>query len=248
MLVPPFGTHIHTHTVFVPLSETEMEHCRGNQQEFGEYLTMLSSRESAHLPQSSVVGMPGYMKLSSQTRLQPSGDGYMEVNRHSQLQPSGDEDRAGFLASAGSIADMQQLQSRGEDSGYLTITNHTALTCAQQSGNLGTDRHAEPQLNSDSTSGYMTILSSTTGNQPHPRGNNANNRSGVLDVPRPNSWIHQSPVSSCQPIPRHSSQRISSRLPAENDCEYVTIPGHAARSVTLQSTGEPVYVEIETRM
>ena len=229
------------------LSETEMEHCRGNQQEFGEYLTMLGSRESAHLPQSSAVGMPGYMKLSSQTRLQPSDDGYMEVNRHSQLQASGDEDRSGFLASW-PIADRQQLQSHSEDSGYLTITNHTALTRAQQSGNLGTDRHTEPQLNSDSTSGYMTILSSTNGNQPHPRGNNANNRSGVLDVPRPNSWIHQSPVSSRQPIPRHSSQRISSRLPAENDCEYVTIPGHAARSVTLQSTGEPVYVEIETRM
>ena len=113
---------------------------------------------------------------------------------------------------------------------------------------MGTDRHAEPQLNSDSTSGHMTILSSTTGNQLQPHGDNTSNRSGLLNVARHNSWIHQSPVSSRQSCPRHSSQRISPRLPAENNCEYVTIPGHAARSVTLQSTGEPVYVEIETRM
>ena len=114
--------------------------------------------------------------------------------------------------------------------------------------NLGMDKHAEPQLNSDSTSEHMTILSSTTGNQPQPHGDNSNSRSCLLDVAWPNSWIHQSPVSSRQSCLRHSSQRISPRLPAENNCEYVTIPGHAACSVTLQSTGEPVYVEIETRM
>ena len=68
----------------------------------------------------------------------------------------------------------------------------------------------------------------------------------VLDVTIPNS--HEFTNHPCQPIPRHFSQRISPWLQAENDCEYVTIPGHAARSVTLQSTGEPVYVEIETRM
>ena len=38
---------VHTHTVFVPLSESEVEHYRGNLKEFAEYMT--GSRGSAHL-------------------------------------------------------------------------------------------------------------------------------------------------------------------------------------------------------